>query len=440
MKIVTDWGIDRITRELSGAMWTFSRLPADSSAATFVHRCFQREIWHEVKLREHIIMCAALPLVPLVTVVLAAIFTTINGQAIKKRTGKGIVRQIREQIGLALQRAILPPWYYIFELHDDDKRQHASEYINRFEMKSGIYRFLRDYNGGLPIPAERSTACIKDKACFMSRCRKFGIATAPILLSIVKGEVTAFDWSEPGLPEIDLFVKPLNGQGGKNTTRWDYLGSGQYRRNDGKRANANELLEDLRQESQHRAFLVQPRLVNHREIADLGNGTLATVRVMSCRNEQGEFEVTNAVFRMAQNSAVVVDNFHAGGIAANVDIHTSELGRATCGSWGSTVDGWYEQHCETGVQILHRKLPCWLEVINLVQYAHGSAFSDQVLIGWDVAILDSGPCMIEVNKAPDLDIIQRIGSGPVGNERLGELLAFNLTRTVETKYARPNGH
>lgn len=434
MKIVSDWGIDRITRELSGAMWTFSHLPDDRSAATFVHRCFQREIWHEVKLRERIIICLALPLVPLVTVVLAAVFTAVNGPAIKKRTGKGIVKQVREQIGVALRCAILPPWYYIFELHDDDKRLHASEYMNRFEMKSGLYRFLRDYNGGLPIPAERSTACIKDKACFMSRCRKFGIATAPILLRVANGEVIPVDWSEPGLPETDLFVKPLNGQGGRNITRWDYLGSGQYRRNDGKLAAPDQVLEDLRQASQRRTFLVQPRLVNHREIADLGNGTLATVRVMSCRNEQGDFEVTNAVFRMARSSAVVVDNYHAGGIAANVDIHTGELGRGTRGAWGSTVDGWYERHPETGVQILHRKLPCWSELINLAQYAHGSAFSDQVVIGWDIALLDSGPCLIEVNKAPDLDIIQRIGSGPVGNERLGELLAFNLKRTVETKH------
>ena len=35
--------------------------------------------------------------------------------------------------------------------------EHASEYVNRFEMKSGLYRILRDQNGGLPIPAERST-------------------------------------------------------------------------------------------------------------------------------------------------------------------------------------------------------------------------------------------------------------------------------------------
>lgn len=433
-EIVSDWSFDRITRELSGAMWTFSRLPDDRSAATFVHRCFQRESWREVKLRERAVMCAALPLVPFVVVVLAAVFTSINGQAIKKRTGKGIIRQVREQIEVALRCAILPPWYYIFELHDDDKRQHASEYVNRFEMKSGLYRMLRDYNGGLPVPAERTTACIKDKLCFMSRCRKFDIATAPALLSVAKGKITAIDWSAPGLPEIDLFVKPLHGQNGKNATRWDYLGSGQYRRNDGKHASANEVLECLRQASQRRAFLVQPRLVNHPHIADLGNGTLATIRVMSCRNEQGEFEVTNAVFRMAQNSTAVVDNFHTGGIAANVDIHTGELGSATCGAWGSTTDGWYEQYYENGAQILHRKLPCWPELVDLVRYAHGSAFSDQVVIGWDVALLDSGPCMIAINKAPDFDMLQRIGRGPVGNERLGKLLAFNLRRTVEARH------
>lgn len=436
-KIVFDWGIDRITRELSGAMWIFSRLRDDSSAATFVHRCFQHEIWDEVRLRERVIICLALPLAPLVTVALTAVFTAVNGPAIKKRTGKGIIRQAREQIEVALRCAILPPWYYIFELHDDDKRLHASEYMNRFEMKCGLYRYLRDYNGGLPIPAERTTACIKDKACFMSRCRKFGIATAPIFLRAANGKIIPADWSGPGLPEVDLFVKPLNGQGGRNITRWDYLGSGQYRRNDGKLATPEEVLEDLRQASERRVFLVQPRLVNHREIADLGNGTLATVRVMSCRNEQGNFEITNAVFRMARSSAVVVDNYHAGGIAANVDIHTGELGRAARGAWGSTVDGWYEQHPETGVQIVHRRLPRWQELLDLVCYAHGSAFSDQVVIGWDVALLDNGPCLIEINKAPDLDIIQRIGSGPVGNERLGKLLAFNLKRTIEAKHRSP---
>ena len=437
MNIIGGFSLDRITRDLSGAMWIFARLPEDNSPATAIHRCFQREVWREITPRDRFVACAALPFVPFVIAALVMVFTTLNGSAIKKRTGKGITRQIREQISVAARFAILSPWYYIFELHDDDKRKRAGEYLNRLETKAGLYLFLRDHNGGLSIPAERSTVCIKDKARFMARCREFGIKTAPVLLSVEKGEVTAVDWKGSGLPEIDLFVKPLYGQGGKSAARWDYQGSGKYRRNDGEVATEAQILEGLREASWQSTFLVQPRLVNHHEIADLANGTLATVRVMSCRNEQGGFEVTNAVFRMARNSAVIVDNFHAGGIAANVDIHTGELGRGACGAWGATADGWYERHYETGAQILQRKLPCWSELIDLVQYAHGSAFSDQVVIGWDVALLDNGPCMIEANKAPDLDIIQRIGNGPIGNERLGKLLAFNLRRTVETKYARP---
>jgi len=417
-------------------MWLFARLPDDGTAAALIHRCIQRDVWSHLKLGDRIAMCLALPFIPLVFALLVVVFTAANGSAIKKRTGKGIIRQIREQIECTTHFAILPPWYYIFELHDDDKKRHAGEYLNRFETKAGLYRFLRDNNGGLPVPAERSTACIKDKALFRDRCREYGVATAPVLLNVAHEKITAVDWTLPGLPERDLFIKPLHGQGGTKAARWAYLGSGRFQGDNGETLTGDQLLEHLRQASRRAAFLVQPRLVNHSEIADLANRTLATVRVMTCRNEQGEIEVTNAVFRMARSKASAVDNFHAGGIAASVDIHTGELGRGTRGAWGVTADGWYERHSETGAQILHRKLPCWSDLVELVQRAHASAFSDQVVIGWDVALLDSGPCVIEANKAPDLDIIQRAGGAPIGNERLGKLLTFNLKRTLEARHIK----
>ncbi|MBN9133690.1 MAG: hypothetical protein J0H48_10060 [Nitrosospira multiformis] len=407
----------------------------------YIHRCIQREVWSKEILGDRIIMRAALPFVPFMLAVLVAAFTAINGPAIKKRTGKGLIRQIREQIGLAIRFAIPSPWYYIFELHDDDKRLRAGEYLNRLETKGGLYRFLRDNNGGLPVPAERSTGSIKDKMRFRVRCREHRIATAPVFFYIAQEKVTAVDWSSsepsalPELPECDLFIKPVHGQGGKKATRWEYIGSGHFRGNDGGVATGSQVLERLRHASRHGAFLVQPRLVSHHEIADLASGILSTVRVMTCRNEKGGVEVTNAAFRMARNKRVVVDNFHAGGIAANVDISTGTLGRGTRGAWGATADGWYEQHPETGIQIQNRKLPYWVELIDLVQYAHGVAFSDQVVIGWDVALLDSGPCIMEANKAPDLDIIQRVEGMPLGNQRLGRLLAFNLMRTVEAQQA-----
>lgn len=430
-----DLGIDRITRDLSGAFLILPRLSDDDTAATLIHRYFQREVWDEIRMVDRLIMYATLPLVPFVIILLTIVFTTLNGHFIKKRTGKGIIRQIYEQIRLATRYAILSPWYYIFELHDKDKREHAGEYLNRFEIKAGIYKLLRKYNGGLPIPVERTTACIKDKACLKARCSDKGIATTPIFWIFEKRQIRKIDWQDEKLPEIDLFVKPLAGQGGGGTSRWDYLGSGQYRGGNGKVATGEQLIEYLRTASEHKTYLVQPRLINHREITDLANGTLATIRVMSCRNESDNYEVTDAVFRMARNSKTVVDNYHAGGIAANVDIQTGELGRGTRGAWGTVADGWYDRHPETNVPILHRKLPCWPELIRFVQDAHGRLFSDQVVIGWDVAILDTGPCLIEANKAPDLDIIQRTRNGPVGNERLGKLLAFNLRRTIEAKYA-----
>jgi hypothetical protein len=441
VKIASVFSIDKLTRNLSGATWIFARLPDDGTAAAMIHRSIQREIWRELKLGDRVAMCLALPFIPFVLALLVVGFTVANGSAIKKRTGKRVIQQIREQVECAANFAILPPWYYMFELHDDDKRRHAGEYLNRFETKAaGLYVFLRDNNGGQPVPAERSTPSIKDKARFRDRCREHGVATAPVLLNVSEEQIAVVDGNSPELPERDLFIKPSSGQGGKRTSRWDYLGSGRFRHNKGETLTREQLLERLRQESRRGALVVQPRLVNHWELADLANGTLATVRAMTCRNEQGGIEMTNAVFRMAKSKSRVVDNFHAGGIAANVDIHTGELGPGTRGAWGVTADGWYERHSETGAQILRRKLPCWFELIALVQRAHASAFSDQVVIGWDVALLDSGPCIMEANRAPDLDIIQRAGGGPVGNERLGKLLAFNLMRTIEAKRMLPMVH
>jgi Sugar-transfer associated ATP-grasp len=426
---------DKIIRALSGAIWIGASVPDDGSAAASIHRCFRREAWREARFRDRLAMCVALPFVPLVTVLLAVIFTALNGRVIRRKTGKGIARQFVEQIALASRLAIPPPWYYIFELHDDARRRRAGDLLRRWEMKSGLYRFLRDYNGGLLCPEERSTPYLAEKGLFAARCREFGIATVPVLLIASSAGISSVDWKEPGLPNIDLFVKPAHGRGGEHATLWRCEnGTQRFRSNQGDLVTAQDLLARLCKTARRRAFLVQPRLANHPQIADLANGVLATVRVMSCRNENGDFEVTDAVFRMARSPAVVVDNFHAGGIAARVDIGTGELGKATGGAWGATGAGWFERHPETGAQIERRKLPCWNESVELVQRAHQRAFPDQVVIGWDVAILPDGPCLVEANKGPDLDIIQRVGGTPLGTQRLGRLLAFNLRRAVEAKY------
>jgi hypothetical protein len=169
---------------------------------------------------------------------------------------------------------------------------------------------------------------------------------------------------------------------------------------------------------------VQPRLTNHRDMIDLSNGALATVRIVTILNQTGGYEVSHAALRMAVGTNRVVDNFHAGGIAAPVHIETGILGAAS--DVGLRPErGWNERHPDTGGQIAGRRLPLWPETKALASAAH-AAFAPRAVVGWDIAITDDGPILIEGNGAPDLDIIERAYREPIGNTRFGALLALHL--------------
>ena len=236
------------------------------------------------------------------------------------------------------------------------------------------------------------------------------------------------------LPHVDLFLKPLRGAGGRGAERWDFDPPQGYHDANGNVLSEAQLVERLERLSQTKSYVLRPRVVNHPAIADLSNGALTTVRVMTCPDEQGAIEVCAAVFRMAQGHNTVVDNFHAGGIVAGVDVRTGQLGRGVDGGKFGHGTGWHETHPDTGAPILGRTLPMWQEVLELVKEAHAEAFADQAIIGWDVALTGDGPALVEGNKGPCVDLLQRPAGGPLGNSRLGELLAFHLGLAVEAKY------
>jgi hypothetical protein len=53
-------------------------------------------------------------------------------------------------------------------------------------------------------------------------------------------------------------------------------------------------------------------------------------------------------------------------------------------------------------------------------------FSDRVVVGWDIAVLDDGPIFIEGNGNPDLDILQRFMRMGLREHRFARLLAYHL--------------
>jgi len=419
-----------IIKALSGAavLWRF--LPDDRSHAATIHRIFCRESWREGGSLGSLILILGFSFWAPTLVGLVASYSWRCGSRIKRTYGKSVFCQIREQIGLAVRYAVPPPWYYIFEFYDDPIRVRASEYLYRFEMKTGLYHMLRDH-----LSTPETTMALSNKTIFAERCEKHSVPVISVLAKVIDGVILQLDGKPGSLPRQSFFLKANRGAGGRGASRWRYEeDKRKYYSDTGRTFSESELTEYVTTLSKTEYFVIRKLALNHSELSDLNLEALNTVRVLTIMDEKGKAEVTHAVLRMASSRDVVIDNFHAGGIAAKVDIQSGKLGQAS--NMGLTADSqWWDSHPVTGGQILGRTVPFWDEVKDVACCAHG-AFSDQVAIGWDIAIVDDGPKLVEGNKGPDLDIIQRIYREPVGNSRFGQLLVYHLERALEKKHGR----
>jgi hypothetical protein len=386
---------------------------AAAGPAAALRTVFAAEFWDPQDLPDLLDIILAGAIVPLGLIAAASWYTWKNGAVVCERCGKSIGRQFMEELRAYFSAGVLPPWYYMFELYDG--RSEAGAFINRFESKQAYYPILRR--------RLVSTSELNDKAVFAQRCREYQLRTVPVIATAIGGNVAMLEGEH--LPPDDLFVKPIRGRGGKGAERWDHLGAGRYSGPDAEPLDGPQLLERLRQKSRSTPQLVQPRVKNCAELQELSNGALSTLRILTCLDETRRPEVIAGVMRMAVGENHQVDNFHAGGIAAPVDLANGRLGSAS--NLGTDCRlGWIDRHPDSGAPIAGRTVPGWRDACALAERAH-LAFDDRAIIGWDIAVSEAGPIIVEGNAGPDLDIMQRAARSGMANGRLGELLLFHLT-------------
>jgi hypothetical protein len=396
---------ERLVYRIAGlpvAVSLLIRTPSDPLQEAFVWR-----YWRPRDAGEWAELIAGLVTWPMALVLGCLWYTWRNGRIVRERYRRGIAGQAADQFRLYFSSGVLAPWYYIFSLHDGG-RHRARTYIYRYETKPVIFPLLKGRKG----------SPLNDKSRFADYCAANGIHCVPT--------VARLDGQNPreALPDSDIFVKPVRERGGTGAERWDRVASGVFASPDGARLTSDALLARLMERSRHAPLIVQKRLQPHGELAQITTGALPTVRVVTCLDEDGEPEVVAAMFRSSIGSNVTVDNMHAGGMGALVDIHSGTLGRAS-NLGGDARLGWFAVHPDTGAPIEGRVLPLWNEAKALAASAH-EYFRDRVVIGWDVAILDDGPIIVEGNGNPDLDILQRFM--PIGfrDHRFGRLLEHHL--------------
>jgi hypothetical protein len=392
------------------------RRPPPNSPGKLVRSAYRTRYWKPHSPGDLLELLIALILSPVMVIGMMVWFTARNGSTIRRRTERSIAAQLGDQIWLYVKAGVLPPWYYIYELHRHPVKRAARSFIQRCECKEGVPALFKD----MKPPASELT----DKAEFARWCEARGIPTVPVIAVVREDGVDGLRSLDQ--LAVDLFVKPVAGKGGRGAQRWDYLGDGLHRSSDGKELDTIGMLFSIAAASWSGRRLIQPRIRNHPDLDPLNNGALATVRALTCLDESGEPELLGAVLRMAIGHNHVVDNLHAGGIAAAVDLATGRLGLASNLGMDCSL-GWLDRHPSSGAQIEGFRLPFWDEFRPFTERTH-SAFSDRILIGWDVAITPDGLIVVEGNGAPDLDIMQRAYRRGWMTDRLGQLLSHHVVQ------------
>lgn len=153
----------------------------------------------------------------------------------------------------------------------------------------------------------------------------------------------------------------------------------------------------------NRIFL-EELVKQHSDMNKLCEKSVNTMRIMTF-NDHGKSRIIWMGLRVG-NGINSIDNFHAKGMAVNIDINTGKL-------VGNAIDkdlNEYEEHPFTHVKFDGFQIPCFEEAKKMVLEA--SLRSDKILVvGWDVAISDKGPVIIEGNRRPGFDIVQVLSGG-----------------------------
>lgn len=92
-----------------------------------------------------------------------------------------------------------------------------------------------------------------------------------------------------------------------------------------------------------------------------------------------------------------------GNMLAAVDIRTGRVCRAVAGIGLDQVEN--PRHPVSGREIVGFEIPHWRETLDLVENGQ-KAFPGFLCPGWDIAICQAGPRILEVNAFGDIDLPQ----------------------------------
>lgn len=170
---------------------------------------------------------------------------------------------------------------------------------------------------------------------------------------------------------------------------------------------AREFFSKLSESTVCEEFICQ-----HEKLSEMSPFSVNTIRLVTLL-ENDNVEIISATLKTGGRIGVITDNLQQNGVAAHIDVNTGTI--FTHGF--DLYNNLHEKHPISGVQFLGFDIPNWDKAIELVKTAHMQLPQCQ-LLGWDIAITQTGADIIEANNCPGPPLMQMACPIPRGEKIL----------------------
>lgn len=186
--------------------------------------------------------------------------------------------------------------------------------------------------------------------------------------------------------EGKCIIKPLNGNCGKGVSL----------------VTSSDNLLDIYNYCCDNNMLIEECIEGCKEIQEFHPESLNTIRVVTIIDKKSNILIFGSFLRMGVGNHFI-DNAHAGGIFAQIDIETGIVETDGFDTNGNV----FIEHCDTYKKIKGFVIPMWNEIKETCIVASRMVKDAGVIIGWDVVINKNNEIeFVEANYCPDFDLMQ----------------------------------
>lgn len=341
----------------------------------------------------------------------------ITGKRVKRygeiRNDKNRIRKLLDQLLWLYREGNINYGYYMQGM--DAKNIKITDYLGsrqliRLQRKGGnLLKLIGGYTHSPDI-------LTKDKFVFGSYIRSCGISAVESLFLIAHRRVVALgDYPNvASLPNGIYFAKNSILESGNGVVKFEIDRNSII--SDGKPISEDTFLKHF----EKGIWLIQPGLTSHKTIRKINGTALNTTRIYTM-NSGNAIEYIGG-FQAFATGNTPIDSWQHGSVYVAIDPYNDKLGKYGITNPDISSPGLLTKHPDSGIVFENYKIPFLKQSVELCIRAHRFLYGHFV-IGWDVAITDSGPVIIEANEKPGINAVQRFTGGlkPVITEGLTKL-------------------